>query len=198
MGSRGGRVEARVSPILVRPVREQLEHDRVIRVLQGRFKKRYDVGINPGAEQNASIGTGASAVFPDLVLWSRERGRRVEGIVEVETSESINNLEAMAQWARFAKLKPAFHLYVPASAVDPARRMCQEHGIAVAELWSYHTIADQLRFTMMHRAPVTRPVESGRRVHSVAAVRKTSRSRSAAPRGRAVVRKSVAGSQKRR
>ena len=36
---RGGHV----SPILVRPVREQLEHDRVIRLLQVRLKRRHDV-----------------------------------------------------------------------------------------------------------------------------------------------------------
>ena len=36
---RGGQV----SPILVRPVREQLEHDRVIRLLQVKLKRKHDV-----------------------------------------------------------------------------------------------------------------------------------------------------------
>ena len=47
-----------MSPILVRPVREQLEHDRMIRLLQAKFRRRYDAGINPGAEQNVPVGTG--------------------------------------------------------------------------------------------------------------------------------------------
>ena len=47
-----------MSPILVRPVREQLEHDRIIRLLQTKFRRRYEAGINPGAEQNAAVGTG--------------------------------------------------------------------------------------------------------------------------------------------
>jgi hypothetical protein len=42
-----------VSPILVRPVREQLEHDRIIRLLQAKYKRKFDVAINPGTEQTA-------------------------------------------------------------------------------------------------------------------------------------------------
>jgi hypothetical protein len=44
-------------------------------------------------------------------------------------------------------------LYVPASAVDVARRLCTDHQIAVAEVVSYHSIGDQLRFTTVYRAP---------------------------------------------
>ena len=71
-----------MSPILVRPVREQLEHDRLIRLLQAKFKRKFDVGINPGAEQNAPVGNPPSVVFPDLALFSLERSRRLEGVIE--------------------------------------------------------------------------------------------------------------------
>ncbi len=142
-----------MSPILVRPVREQLEHDRVIRLLQAKFRRRFEVGINPGAEQTAAVGTGTSAMFPDLVLTSAERRRRIEAIIEVETSESVNNLEAIGQWARLAQLRAPFHLYVPAASVDGARRFCTDNRIAVSELWTFHSVGDQLRFTMVHRAP---------------------------------------------
>jgi hypothetical protein len=142
-----------VSPILVRPVREQLEHDRVIRLLQSRFRRRFEVGINPGHEHNAVVGTGQAAAYPDVVLTSTERGRRLQGVIEVETAESVNNLEAMAQWARMARLRVPFHLYVPAVAVDAARRLCTDNHIPVAEVVSYHSIGDQLRFTTVYRAP---------------------------------------------
>ena len=152
-----------MSPILVRPVREQLEHDRVIRLLQIRFRRRFDVGINPGQEQNAAFGTGSSVIYPDLVLVSMDRGRRVQSIIEVETAESVSNLEALAQWARMARLRAPFHLYVPATSVDVARRLCTDHQIPVAEVVSYHTIGDQLRFTTVYRAPVeTRSAGSSR------------------------------------
>jgi hypothetical protein len=140
-----------VSPILVRPVREQLEHDRVIRLLQARSRRRFEAGINPGAEQNAAVGSGPSAMYPDVVLQSLERGHRLQAVVEVETGESVNHLEALAQWAHFARLRVPFHLYVPAGMVDVARRLCEDNHIQVAEIWSYHFIGDQARFTLVHR-----------------------------------------------
>lgn len=142
-----------MSPILVRPVREQFEHDRVIRVLQARYKRKYEVVINPGAEQNASVGVGDLAMFPDLVLYSQERSRKMQGTVEVETTESVNSLEAMAEWGPFSRLRTAFFLYVPANTIDTVRRLCTEYNISPAEIWTYHTAIDQVRFTMVHRSP---------------------------------------------
>jgi hypothetical protein len=198
-----------VSPILVRPVREQNEHDRVIRLLQARWRRRYQVGINPGAEQNAAIGSGPSALYPDLVLSALERGRRLEGVVEVETGESVHNLEAMAQWVPFAQLRVPFFLYVPTNSIDAARRLCLEHNIPVAELWSYYSIGDQMRFTMVHRAPVaTRPAArraaapAGRRPPSPAAPRRKAAPTAKAPKRtrpkKASARKPAARAQKRK
>ena len=141
-----------MSPILVRPVREQLEHDRLIRLLQAKFKRKFDVGINPGAEQTAPVGIPPSAVFPDLALFSLERGRRLQGVIEVETGESVNHLEALAQWTHLAKLRVPFHLYVPAGMVDVARRLCEDNQIQANEIWSYHSIGDQVRFALVHRS----------------------------------------------
>jgi len=124
-----------VSPILVRPVREQLEHDRVIRLLPGRYKRRFEVGINPGPEQNAAIGTGTSAVYPDAVLYSTEKTRKIQGVVEVENVESINHLEVMSQWGPYSRLKVPFHLYVPVAALDVARRLSSDHETQ-REVWS--------------------------------------------------------------
>ena len=142
-----------MSPILVRPVREQLEHDRVIRLLQSRLKRRHEVAMNVGDEHLTAVKVGVGQMYPDLVLTSADRGHRLEGVVEVETGESVNHLEAMAQWAHFGRIRAAFHLYVPASAVDIARRLCADNQVNVAELWSYHTIGDQTRFTPVHRSP---------------------------------------------
>jgi hypothetical protein len=101
-------------------------------------------------------------VYPDLVLLSLERGRRLQGVIEVETGESVNHLEALAQWTHLAKLRAEFHLYVPAGMVEVARRLCQDNQIVVNEIWSYHSIGDQVRFALVHRsreaAPVKRPV----------------------------------------
>jgi hypothetical protein len=142
-----------VSPILVRPVREQLEHDRVIRLLQNKFRRRFDVGINPGAEQNSPIGSGLSAIYPDVVLISQDRGRKVMAVIEVETVESVNNLEALAEWVPYGRLKFPFHLYVPAAMVDVAKRLCTDSHIPVAEIHTYHWIGDEMRFLPSYKAP---------------------------------------------
>lgn len=142
-----------MSPILVRPVREQLEHDRVIRLLQVRLKRRHDVVTNIGEDQTVPVKIGPVQIFPDLVLTSSDRGRKLMGTVEVETAESVNHLEAMAQWAHLGRARVPFHLYVPAGSVDIARRLATENNVNVAEIWSYHTIGDQTRFTLVHRAP---------------------------------------------
>ena len=175
-----------MSPILVRPIREQLEHDRIIRLLQLRSRRRYDAGMNPGGEQNVPVGTGVSALYPDLVLQSIDGRHRLQAVVEVETGESVNRLEALAQWSHLAKLRAAFHLYVPSSMVDVARRLCEVHQIHVAELWSYLVVGDEPRFALVHRSrdvPAAPRVRPARPVK--AAVRTTAPARgSKAPRPR--------------
>jgi hypothetical protein len=145
-----------LSPILVRPVREQLEHDRVIRLLQAKYKRKFEVAINPGHEQTAPVLVGSSPWYPDLVLQSSDRGRKLLGTVEVETAESVNNLEAMSQWVTFSKLRAPFHLYVPASNIDTAKRLCADLQITTAELWAYNALGDQMRFTLVQRSPNAR------------------------------------------
>ena len=142
-----------MSPILVRPVREQFEHDRIIRVLQARYKRKFEVAINPGVEHNASVGINDLTMYPDLVLYTPDKARKLQGTIEVETTESINTLEAMAEWGPFSRLKVPFHLYVPPNTIDTVRRLCAEHQIVAAEIWTYHTAVDQVRFTMVDRSP---------------------------------------------
>jgi len=142
-----------VSPIYTRPIREQAEHDRVIRQLQIRYKRKHEVAINPGAERNQAVMVGDFECFPDLVLYSTDRSRKIEGTVEVETGESVHLLEARAEWGVFSKLKAPFHLYVPPQSIESARRMCEEQQFPVAEIWTYHMALDQVRFTQVYRSP---------------------------------------------
>jgi len=154
-----------VSPILVRPVREQLEHDRVIRLLMVRLKRKGDVVANIGESQTTPVRIGQVQLFPDLVLTTADRGHKLVGTVEVETAESVNHLEAMAQWAHLGKARAPFHLYVPAGSVEIARRLAAENQVNVAEIWSFHTLGDQTRFTLVHKTTpeVKRPVVSSPR-----------------------------------
>ena len=180
-----------MSPILVRPVREQLEHDRVIRLLQVKLKKRQDVVTNIGPDQTVPVKIGQVQIYPDLVLTASDRGKKLLGTVEVETAESVNHLEAMAQWAHLGRARAPFHLYVPSNCVDIARRLAAENHVNVAELWSFHTIGDQTRFTLVHKAtPAEMKKAAGPRVP--AARTEKPAERPAAPKSLAA--KSTAGS----
>ena len=107
-----------MSPILVRPVREQLEHDRIIRLLQAKNRRKFDAGINPG--HRAERRRRQRPVRALSRIWccsSLDRGRRLQAIVEVETGESVNHLEALAEWAHFREA---------AGGISPVRPL--DHG----------------------------------------------------------------------
>lgn len=118
----------------MRPVREQLEHDRLIRYLQAKYKRKFEAATNVGDERIAPVKIGGATFFPDLVLTA---GKKLAGVVEVETGESVNNLEAMAQWVHFSRARVPFHLYVPVPGYDAARRLCAANDAKPAEIWTY-------------------------------------------------------------
>ena len=135
-----------MSPILTRPVREQLEHDRVIRQLQARYKRKNEVVINPGSEHNESVTVGELVVYPDLLLFT-EAGRRLLGTVEVETGESVNPIEAREEWGVYSKLKVPPAPLRAAGVRRCVKRICAEYPIMVSELWTYTSSFDQVRST---------------------------------------------------
>lgn len=146
-----------MSPILVRPVREQLEHDRLVRFLLLKYKRRGEVIANTGDERTASIKIGPNVYFPDLLVTE---GKKTTAVVEVETGESVNNLEALAQWVHFAKARVPFHLYVPVASYDGARRLCDLHQIHVTEFWTYRAAMDG--FDLIAGTPTGRGSASAR------------------------------------
>jgi hypothetical protein len=187
----------------VRPVREQLEHDRVIRLLQAKYKRKFEVGINPGSEQAVPVaGTGPAPWYPDLVLQSTERSRKLLGVVEVETAESVNNLEAMSQWVAFSRVRAPFHLYVPQSSIDTARRLCVDFQVSVAELWAYHLLGDQMRFTLIQRSAGSdgraRTAATAARPRPAAAGRSAARARPSRPTAARPARRAASGGSARR
>ena len=187
-----------MSPILVRPVREQLEHDRVIRLLQAKYKRKFEVAINPGNEQSAPVG-GPPPWYPDLVLQSTEKSRKLLGVVEVETTESVNQLEAMSQWATFSKFRVPFHLYVPLGCIDSARRLCTDLQIPAVEVWAYHAVGDQMRFTLVQKSPQSGDgkAPADRKAPERAAPARPARPRAAATPARAARRPAPASARRK-
>jgi hypothetical protein len=145
--------------------------------------------------------------YPDLVLQSSDARPKLLGVVEVETGESVNHLEAMSQWATFGRLRAPLHLYVPVSSVDAARRLCASFRISVAEVWAYNALGDEILFALVHRLPTraatgggaskaatpTRRAASKRTAQSVTKARRAAAPKSAA---RKTVKKRVVRTQK--
>ena len=115
-------------------------------------RKSTTRSTNVGGVPPTSIILGTAEFTPDLILVSNDKARKLEGVVEVETGESVNSLETLAQWSPFSRLRVPFHLYVPPHTLDTVRRLCREHNVTVAELWTYHTNLDQVRFTLIQKA----------------------------------------------
>ena len=185
-----------MSPILVRPIREQLAHDRVIRLLETRWRRRYEVGVNVTGKPASPLRFGARCLFPDLVMKTTDRVRgirRLHRVVEVETNEAVNELEAMAQWAPFARIRAPFHLYVPPIAAEATLRLCEKNRIAFDEIWIYRMVGSEVRFELTHRAKQSRARE-GRSAASpkVKAKTKAAASRKVAAGRKAAVRASGA------
>ena len=47
-------------------------------------------------------------------------------MVEVETTESVNHLEAMSQWVAFSQARRRFTCTCPTGSIDSARRLCTD------------------------------------------------------------------------
>jgi len=128
-----------VSPIYIRPAREQAEHDRLIGFLEAAHDKKYEVLTNKGDARDFALKVGTGTYFPDLIL---QESKKPVGVIEIETGESTNKLEALAQWVHFGKSKVPFSLYVPVLMYDAARRFCEQHQIAATEIWTYRPLFD--------------------------------------------------------
>jgi hypothetical protein len=140
-----------VSPIYVRPAREQSEHDRLIRHLQTKYKRKFEAAVNiDGVEPPVPVKIGAASFFPDLVLTA---GKKLAGVVEVETGESVNNLEVMAQWVHFSQARVPFHLYVPVHGYEAARRLSDAYHVKATEIWTYRPVSDGFDLVRMHADP---------------------------------------------
>ena len=96
----------------MRPVREQLEHDRVIRLLQAKYKRKFEVAINPGQRADGACrvrpqspwypGPGVAGVGEVLASWwALSRSRR--------PSRSITSRRCRSG-RRSPALKVQFHL----------------------------------------------------------------------------------------
>lgn len=107
---------------MARSTDEQFLHDWVIRKVQEKYSKLYsEVHINPGDEKNYEH----NGSYPDIVVINY--GQTVQ-IVEVETTETINN-ERAAKWKNLSGLGVKLSLLVPKEMQSVARDICWKSGL---------------------------------------------------------------------
>ena len=102
---------------------------------------------NAGDEQLGPVKLGSLTLYPDLVLMD---GKKLVGLIEVESAESVNNLEAMAQWVHFANARVPFHLYVPVIAYEATRRLADAYKARITEIWTYRPAVEGFDLVRMH------------------------------------------------
>ncbi|MGH7254346.1 MAG: hypothetical protein ACREI3_01090 [Nitrospirales bacterium] len=125
-------------PITQRDFGKQAIHDHVVRLVaqQWAASMRYRMDANPGLEENA--WAGSSQTYPDLVGWTRQgRHRTPVLIAEVETEETVNEIEAKDQWRLYGKLGVPFYLIVPRGYGVTAQRLARRVGVTPCQIYEY-------------------------------------------------------------
>ena len=114
--------------MLNRSYRNQSIHDKVIQVAALNLDRRnHDVYTNPNNERNVWIGDN----YPDIIM-SKKGTSTVEFIIEVETADSVNIVEATNQWKKYAtEIKASFYILVPLTHKLIAINLCKQVGISV-------------------------------------------------------------------
>ena len=101
-------------------------HDEVIRQIVGHLNQRdYDVYTNPGQEKNAGINGN----YPDVVMTTKNE-KTVKFILEVETADSVTEIEASQQWKKYAnEINASFYIVVPNGYVARAKQYCVKFSV---------------------------------------------------------------------
>ena len=142
-----------MSPILVRPVREQLEHDRVIRLLQVKLKRKHEVIANIGEDQSTSVKIGQLQIYPGPRADDRGPRPQADGH---RRSGNVGVGQPPGGAVPVGAPRPGAGSLLSicaAGSVDIARRLATENHVHVSEIWSFHTIGDQTHFRLVHRTP---------------------------------------------
>ena len=100
-------------------------HDRVIQAAFDHLEKEnHDVYINPGQQKQTSVG----GEYPDIIITPKN-DKNVKWIIEVETTSTISQSEAINQWTQYSKLGGTFYLLVPKVSRNLAEQICIQNNI---------------------------------------------------------------------
>lgn len=110
-------------------------HGQVVSLVAQRWAKSFQckVTINPRA------GTGE----PDLFGWQfSPSGNRVEWIAEVETENSLTELDRYKRWQALADKSVPFYLFVPKGYRAKVRQLAVMAGVDLNGIYEYAFLND--------------------------------------------------------
>lgn len=105
-------------------------HDQVVSLVAQRWAKSFQckVTINPGSETNE----------PDVFGWQfSPAGNRVEWIAEVETEDSLAELDRYKRWQAMADKSVPFYLLVPKGYRSKVRQLAVMAGVDLNGIYEY-------------------------------------------------------------
>ena len=117
-----------MSPILVRPVREQLEHDRIIRLLQAKLKRKYEVREHLAGPYPDAGTLLLADIGDDLVLTLQLRLQESDDTVVLQLLADRPN----QNWTQEASGEPSMVTYVPARQLDAELFSLQNDAVIAA------------------------------------------------------------------
>ncbi|MBA7510502.1 hypothetical protein ES705_02487 [subsurface metagenome] len=117
-------------------------HDIIIEKLRSLLiTEGHKVRVNPGqARRFGVIGPSTTSnekitYYPDLYTYD-ENKKRVIGIFEVETSETVSE-NSVEQWKLYTKGSAKFYLVIPKEDLEKAKTLAAQHNVEVEKFYTY-------------------------------------------------------------
>lgn len=127
----------------VRTEKGQNDHDKAIKDIANHSRYTSKIGtvfMNPGNEHNLSVNDQ----YPDIGVYLSYQ-KKVAEIGEVETADSVDETEALLQWADYGKLGVPFDLFVPSGSYTETSELVKKYSIKVREIVIYSYEAGRIK-----------------------------------------------------
>ncbi|OGW51392.1 MAG: hypothetical protein A2V62_07545 [Nitrospirae bacterium RBG_19FT_COMBO_58_9] len=117
-------------------------HDRVVSLVAQRWAKafRCKVTIHTSLEQDPWADPEQQC---DIVGWQvTSAGNTMEWMAEVETADSIRDLETLSRWKQAMVAGVPFYLLVPRGLKECAQKLAGEASVPVSGVYEYTFVND--------------------------------------------------------
>jgi hypothetical protein len=118
-------------------------HDQVVSLVAQRWAKAFHckVTIHTGLEQNPWADPQQHC---DIVGWQvSSAGNTMEWMAEVETDDSIRNVETVSAWKEAVVREIPLYLFVPRGLKESAQKLAGDAAVPVSGIYEYTFVNGQ-------------------------------------------------------